>query len=143
MLACTCLEIVFARPNDIMILVLTVRGVSASLPKSIPILLVCRSLAGRRGLWFSLLLPEKTQALGFSTSIGLFQHQLASSNIRRAEYYKVGAGRAKSPVLEYRTRNEVTEGNGKARAQILWELGKDAAELCGAKTSHPPSPTTT
>lgn len=82
-----------------------------------------------------------------------FPHQLASFNVRQAECCKVGGDRAKSPVLEYGTRNEVSEG--KARAQVtsslglrgptlgLWELGKDADELCGAETSHPPSPTTT
>lgn len=51
-----------------------------------------------------------------------FPHQLASFNIRQEEYYKVGASRAKSPVLEYRTGNEVTEGKGKAKAQITSSL---------------------
>lgn len=51
-----------------------------------------------------------------------FPHQLASFNIRQEEYYKVGASRAKSPVFEYRTGNEVTEGKGKAKAQITSSL---------------------
>lgn len=51
-----------------------------------------------------------------------FPHQLASFNIRQAECYTVGACRAKSPVLEYRARNEVTEGKGKGRAQTVSSL---------------------
>lgn len=89
-LPATCQKMGFARPNDFETIVLMVGGIQASFPKSPPALLVCRPLASRRG------------ALVQSVA---FPHPWASFNIRQAEYFKVGAGTAKSPVLEYRTRN--------------------------------------
>lgn len=141
-LPATCQKMGFARPNDFEIIVLMVGGIQASFPKSPPTLLVCRPLASRRG------------ALVQSVA---FPHPWASFNIRQAEYFKVGAGTAKSPVLEYRTRNgDRRERDRESSGYIFFlylglcpslGLSGNGARMQlnpnGAETSHALSPATT
>lgn len=126
----------FARPNDFEIIILYDEGNTSQSPQ-IPSHTSGLQSPGR-------------QDVGFDSVCG-FPHPLASFYVRQVEYLEVDAGTAKSLVLEYRTRNEVTERKGARRAQVtsslvpgaLREWGKNAAELRGAETSHLLSPAAT
>lgn len=114
-LACTCQKMDFARPNDFEIIALMVRGTQGSLPKSLPTLLVCRPLAGRMG------------ALGQSVVF----HILCLPQPQTSRVFLGWCRYSKSPFLEYRTRNEVTEGKGAGRAQVTSSLLPGALSLTG------------
>lgn len=72
---CTCWKIVFAWPNDFMILVLMVRGYQPASQNTFPLFWFAGPWQEGEGFGSVFLLPGKTRALGFFTSVGLFQHQ--------------------------------------------------------------------
>lgn len=145
MLACTCQKIVFAGPNDFMILVLMVRGVSASLPRSLPTLVVWRSLA-----------LVQFVASREDRCPGLFHISWPLSISDKKSITRLVQVEQKVQFLNTELEMRWRKGKGKQKLRLhlllysgvlLWDsLGTGegcSCELCGAETSHLPSPTTT
>lgn len=135
-LACTCQKMGFARPNDFEIIILYDGGNTSQSPQIPSHTSGLQAPAGRMG--------------ALVQSVVFHILWLLSMSDKR-NIWRLMQVQQKSPVLEYRTRNEVTERKGAGRAQVtsslvpgaLGEWGKNAAELRGAETSHPLSPAAT
>ena len=108
-LACSCQKPVSARPLGSTILVLTVRGYRPASQNPFPLLWFAGPGQGGAGLGSVRCFQRRCVPWAFP-------RQLASLDIRQAEYYRASAGKARSPALEQRPRSEVIEGEGQARA---------------------------
>lgn len=102
---------VFSRPNDFVILVLTARGLSASLPRFLSTLSLQVPSRKEEGALVQFLASREDTCPGLFHISWSFQHQ-TSRTVRACT----------SPALEYGTGNEVAEGKGKAGAQVTSSL---------------------